>query len=89
MDKPADYGPGQEILLEPPAVPRQPRPEMVWTDGEHLIKDLDFCDRCHGVHMDVKFSRIDFWIVLGEHVVHYWAPCPTNGQPLLLSIVGC
>ncbi len=44
------------------------------------------CARCGGVH-EVDFKRLTNPIEAVDHdevVYTHWAPCPTNGEPILM-----
>lgn len=60
--------------------------------AEDLTIDMKGCARCHGPgHDGIVFKPLDYpvpvWV--GERLIHvnatHWAPCPTNGQPILLT----
>jgi hypothetical protein len=57
--------------------------------GEPLhIKGLTGCARCRGEgHVDLTFEPLAYPLDLndGSRPLTHWAPCPTNGQPILLS----
>lgn len=51
------------------------------------------CARCHGDgHADLRFESLDHPVEAGMDkegdliVFEWWAPCPTNGQPILLAV---
>lgn len=41
------------------------------------------CARCGKDHEYVRFSKLDY--AIGDY--DFWAPCPTNGQPIILKRV--
>jgi hypothetical protein len=59
-------------------------------DSEFTI-DLNGCARCHGLgHPQLTFRRLTYPLsgvgaYDGAELTH-WALCPTNGEPILLSI---
>ena len=46
------------------------------------IARLRGCARCHSEHEDIAFEPLQHPI--GQYT--HWAPCPTNGQPILLTL---
>jgi hypothetical protein len=51
--------------------------------------DQKGCARCHGEgHPQLTFSKLTHPLVeeSGLELTH-WAPCPTNGEPILLAVV--
>lgn len=50
---------------------------------EEIVIDVGQCARCHGDHMNVRFKRLR---VQDERYSH-WAPCPNNGDPIMLAVV--
>lgn len=43
------------------------------------------CARCHGDgHPGITFQPLTHPLVLGLYEFTHWAPCPTNGEPILL-----
>lgn len=49
--------------------------------------DLPGCARCHGDgHDGLLFSPLTHPVVDGEGTWTHWAPCPTNGEPILLQV---
>ena len=52
-----------------------------------IVKRLNGCARCHGDgHDDLTFLPLTHVVECdcGETFTH-WAPCPTNGEPILLG----
>lgn len=51
-------------------------------------EDIEKCARCAGAHTGLEFKLLTrplsppevFW------AWEYWAPCPTNGEPVLFSL---
>jgi hypothetical protein len=41
------------------------------------------CSRCLGDHGELEFEELDHPIDAGTVELTHWAPCPTNGQPML------
>lgn len=63
-------------------------PHEYTADGD-FISDLTGCARCHGEgHKDVHWRKLTFPYVedSGTAMTH-WAPCPTNGEPILMCKV--
>lgn len=44
------------------------------------------CARCGGDH-SLRFTEFVQPLVLGEHILTHWAPCPTTGDPILMRFV--
>jgi hypothetical protein len=57
-----------------------------WLDDGFTI-DLGDCPRCGGAHGPTDFQRLSSPVEVCEDLpaLGYWAPCPDNGQPILLS----
>ena len=62
--------------------------------SKFLTIDLGGCARCEGEgHPKLVFTELTHpQRILNEHgdVLHsftHWAPCPTNGQPIMLAII--
>lgn len=53
------------------------------------VERLNGCARCHGEgHDDLTFEPLIHPFEVDEKIiVTHWAPCPTNGQPILLSVL--
>ena len=47
-----------------------------------VVKRLVGCARCGRVHRNLSFATLTQPCGLLTH----WAPCPTNGEPILLAI---
>lgn len=56
-------------------------PSFHQTDDVSFTTALDTCARCGKAHAYVRFSKMDNPI--GEY--DFWAPCPNNGQPIILK----
>lgn len=56
--------------------------------GEPKVMSIVGCARCDGDgHADVEFLPLDYPIPLPDgREAGWWAPCPTNGQPILLAV---
>lgn len=57
---------------------------------EYYTTDLVGCARCHGEgHPRITFFRLTHAFQPQEHVPGwtYWAPCPVNGEPILMRFV--
>lgn len=64
-------------------------PAMLHADGT-VVTDIEDCARCGGQHKDAKFSPLDRPMApkdVTSVVWGFWAPCPTNGQPMMLCFV--
>lgn len=62
--------------------------EDVSTDPESTITDVIACARCGGDHRSVEFRRLARAFAPPEAapiVWGFWAPCPSNGDPILQS----
>lgn len=58
-------------------------------DGSHsnpVRTDVRSCARCGGNHRGLVFEQLERAIEFGgsESPMTHWAPCPANGQPVLL-----
>ncbi len=55
---------------------------------QELTIDLEGCARCQGDgHATLTFHPLTYSVEIdSEEVFTHWAPCPTNGEPILLSI---
>lgn len=51
--------------------------------------DVTNCARCTQSHRSITFVPLSTAVALGsdEPSATYWAPCPTNLQPVLLQVV--
>lgn len=50
--------------------------------------DLNGCARCDGEgHPGLTFEPLTYPLEIGDAVLTHWAPCPTNGEPILLRFV--
>lgn len=51
--------------------------------------DLKGCARCEGHHVQLTFQPLTHPVNVytGQRPLTHWAPCPTNGEPILLVIV--
>ncbi len=61
--------------------------ERVEADGSITV-DLTGCARCHSDgHTALRFEALEHPVEMedGEPNMTHWAPCPTNGQPILLT----
>lgn len=53
------------------------------------IKKVENCARCKRNHKDVRFEVFKHPVIAGpmnNDLYTHWAPCPTNGQPILMAI---
>jgi hypothetical protein len=52
--------------------------------------DLNGCARCHASgHEQITFRPLTFpFELLHEAPFTHWAPCPTNGEPIMLRLDG-
>lgn len=48
---------------------------------------IERCARCGEDHATVEFERLARPIEVGEVTLTHWAPCPTNGEPILMQVV--
>lgn len=57
--------------------------------AEAFTMDLVGCARCHGDgHPGLRFEPLTFPVEMGlpgAAVMTHWAPCPTNGEPILFG----
>jgi len=60
-----------------------PDTEPDTTGREPLTVEVDGCARCHGEHGEIDFLELTNPIDVGDAMMTHWAPCPTNGQPIL------
>jgi len=49
--------------------------------------DVRNCARCGGQHLQLEFRRFTRPFGVGREAFQWWAPCPTNGEPLLMRRV--
>lgn len=63
------------------------------TFAEHVAEyggitlDLNGCARCNGDgHPGITFQPLTHPVEIGGHMLTHWAPCPTNGEPILMEI---
>lgn len=42
------------------------------------------CARCGETHKDLEFEKLEEPMTCGRERYTHWAPCPTNGQPIML-----
>jgi hypothetical protein len=56
---------------------------------DEITIDQAGCARCHGDgHKQITFKRLTHPLVEeGGLQLTHWAPCPTNGEPILLAVV--
>lgn len=50
-----------------------------------IITDVFHCARCDGDHLQLKFNPLTRPVQGGAEQTH-WAECPTNGEPILMSV---
>lgn len=58
--------------------------------GEPYTCDLGGCARCRGDgHRNLTFEPLDHPVYTdeGKYEFTHWAPCSTNGQPILMCAV--
>lgn len=60
---------------------------MTNDDNLYVSDCLYGCARCGKDHENLSFRRFALYPVeiSDKEVMDYWAPCPTNGDPILLS----
>lgn len=52
---------------------------------EPITFDQIGCARCDGEgHPQITFQPLTHPLELGEFKLTHWAPCPTNGEPILM-----
>lgn len=52
-------------------------------EAEIIVTDVGNCARCGEDHSMVAFKRLTHPCLQFTH----WAPCPTNGEPIMMHIV--
>lgn len=45
---------------------------------------INNCARCGETHEDLEFEKLDKPFLEGRARYNHWAPCPVNGQPVML-----
>lgn len=50
------------------------------------LERLEGCARCGGVHKNLTFSRMARPVQNEDGDLQFWAPCPANGDPILLHM---
>lgn len=54
---------------------------------EKRVVSITGCARCDGEgHEDLVFRLLTHPLALGGHVLEWWAPCPVNGEPILMEV---
>ena len=49
------------------------------------VAKIENCARCLGTHKGLVFSKLQHPVGAGSDAeFQYWAPCPTNKEPILL-----
>lgn len=57
-------------------------------EGDVRVVSITGCARCDGDgHPDLAFWPLVHPLEVGGVTMQWWAPCPTNGQPILLAVV--
>jgi hypothetical protein len=52
-----------------------------------MITDLQHCARCGNDHTGIEWLKLTVPIEDDDGTVWaYWAPCPTNGEPILMKV---
>jgi hypothetical protein len=51
------------------------------------LPQLGNCARCKQDHEDLTFEKLEYPHEVKSEVWTHWAPCPTNGQPIMLTIL--
>ena len=56
--------------------------------AKNQTQDVKGCARCGGEHVAVTFKPMQKAMAPADAPVSWthWAPCPTNGEPIMLSI---
>ncbi len=52
--------------------------------SEHTFEELTGCARCGRTHTGVVFKPLTQTSEIGEYRMTHFAPCPTNGEPIIL-----
>lgn len=56
--------------------------------AQTITLDLIGCARCGEDHKEITYTRLTRPLEIGSTLVFsHWAPCPVNGEPVMLSIV--
>lgn len=88
MGEPGSLAPGEASTYWPYEGPYGPESGFVVSPVEQVgvkVELLQRCARCKGDHFDVQFRRLTHPIRDDDGTVWaWWAPCPTNGEPILL-----
>lgn len=59
---------------------------ILLADKMHL--DIKSCARCKQDHDNLEFASLTHPIEDDDGTIwNYWAPCPTNGEPILMKVV--
>lgn len=63
-------------------------PKQIEYREKELTMNVEGCARCGGDHQDVCFKPLTRHMATPEGVPigSHWAPCPENGEPILLTI---
>lgn len=51
-----------------------------------IVKKIGNCARCKRNHKNLRFERLTHPVFQGKDIYTHWAPCPRNGQPILMAI---
>lgn len=55
---------------------------------DSITLDVMSCARCGKNHESVEFKKLDLPIITKEEITFtHWAPCPFNGEPILLFYI--
>lgn len=56
--------------------------------GDKVVKVLDIksCARCGEDHGTILFEKLTRPLDAGQHIFGWWAPCPVNGQPIVMQV---
>ena len=50
--------------------------------------DIKKCARCGLGHDDIEWIKFERPVDMGrEGICEFWAPCPTNGDPILMAVI--
>lgn len=61
---------------------------MTDEQGRYLTYSTDGCPRCNSPagHKDLRFEKLERQSRVGSTHLAYWVPCPSNGQPILMTL---
>lgn len=59
--------------------------EVVEVGVRPEVTDVRGCARCHRDHQQVVFTPLTHPSEFCGLLVAWWAPCPTNGEPIFMT----